>query len=227
MSVTGTKVTVHEAWANTMRDLAPVPKGGYNDAQRFKFRGIDQVMNALAGPMRTHGTFVIPEILDARYEASQDGRFTSARLTVRFTLYGPNGDSIAGSSQGEAKDTYDKATSKAMAMAFKYFLFYAGMIPLDASSIEDGERHSEPQPSPTPVRTQQHTVSTNFNPQDLANKAIEAFNKADDETLQQIYQSSTKAQLITSVQGMTGEMVVLKDLILGMHAELNRGREPA
>lgn len=139
---------VQVAWARTMEDLAPVGKDSVNTQQNFRFRGIDQVMNALAGPCRKHGTFVVPRILESAYATgtNQKGNtYIDCHLTVEYTVYGPAGDSFSGSAAGEARDFGDKATSKAMAMAFKYFLFQTGMIPLDASSIEDGDRHSPEQ----------------------------------------------------------------------------------
>ena len=140
------KPTVFEAWADVMRDMGAVGKDGWNDQQRFKFRGIDQLYGALAGPMRKHGVFLVPEILDKQHEqlpTGREGRPTlHVTLTIKFTIYGPDGDQFSGTMAGEAFDSYDKATSKAESMALKYFLFATAMIPLDESSVDDGDRHS-------------------------------------------------------------------------------------
>ena len=141
----GENPTVHEAWANVMRDMGAVGKDGWNDQQKFKFRGVDQLYGALAAPMRKHGVFLVPEVLDKHYDTFTSGNGKThmhAVVTIKYTIYGPAGDQFSGSTVGEALDLYDKATSKAMSMALKSFLFPAAMIPMDESSVDDGDRHT-------------------------------------------------------------------------------------
>ncbi|HEX2656722.1 MAG TPA: hypothetical protein VHU40_00560, partial [Polyangia bacterium] len=40
--------------AAVMRDAMPVGKNQRNEQQNYAFRGIDDVMSAMAGPMRAH-----------------------------------------------------------------------------------------------------------------------------------------------------------------------------
>lgn len=137
-------LTVHEAWAKVMQDMGAVGKDNWNEQQKFKFRGIDQLYGAMAGPMRKHGVFLVPEVVDKHYDTFTSGNGKTHMhcvLTMKYTVYGPGGDSFSGGSIGEALDLYDKATSKAMSMALKYWLFGAAMIPLDEASVEDGDRH--------------------------------------------------------------------------------------
>lgn len=48
-----TAPTIHQAIAGVMKDVGAVGKDRSNQQQGFKFRGIDDVMNALHAPMVT------------------------------------------------------------------------------------------------------------------------------------------------------------------------------
>ncbi|MFC8274912.1 ERF family protein [Streptomyces sp. NPDC057271] len=150
--------SVHMALANVMRDVVPVGKDQVNTSQRYKFRGIDDLMSAVAGPLRAHGVFILPEVVEKTAERyGPDGKMTTVRLTMRYRVYGPAGDCLEATVPGEASDFADKATNKAMSAAFKYLLLQVLMIPVDGRSIDDGDRdHPEPpavdEAPPAPVQ---------------------------------------------------------------------------
>ncbi|MDJ1131751.1 ERF family protein [Streptomyces iconiensis] len=124
-----------------MRGTTPVAKEKRNEQQRFMFRGIDDLMSAVAGPMREHGLFILPEVAEQTAERrGEGGKMTTVRLTMRYYLYGPAGDALLATVPGEASDHADKATNKAMSAAMKYLLLQVLMIPVDARSIDDGDR---------------------------------------------------------------------------------------
>jgi hypothetical protein len=52
-----------------------------------------------------------------------------ARVIVKYTFVGPEGDTLTGSAPGEAMDSGDKATAKAMSVAFRTFLLQALSLP--------------------------------------------------------------------------------------------------
>lgn len=134
---------VFAAIADVMRDITPVSKSQVNQAQKYKFRGIDDLMSAMAGPMRAHGLFILPEMVGRT--AARDGKMTSVVLTMRYHIYGPAGDCLIATVPGEASDFADKATNKAQSAALKYLLLQVFMIPVDGKSIDDGDRdHPEP-----------------------------------------------------------------------------------
>lgn len=137
--------SIYRAIAQVMRDTTPVGKDQVNEHQRYRFRGIDDLMSAVAGPMRAHGVFIVPEVIDRTTE--QRGKMLNVTLTMRYRIFGPSGDYIEAVVPGEASDTADKATNKAMSAAFKYLLLQVLMIPVDARSIDDGDRdHPENEP---------------------------------------------------------------------------------
>lgn len=127
-----------------MRDAMPVGKNQQNTQQNYKFRGIDDVMSAMAGPMRKHGLFILPSIV--KHEQQRDGKMTRTVITMRYRIYGPAGDCLTADVPGEAFDFADKSTNKAQSAALKYLLFTLFMLPVDGRSIDDGDRHH---PEPT------------------------------------------------------------------------------
>jgi hypothetical protein len=133
--------------ALVMNDVRDVGKNGFNDHQRYKFRGVDDFIGALAQPLRDHGVFMMTEILD--FQVSVRGKMNATHMRVAFHFYGPAGDKVTATTLGEASDTADKASNKAMSAALKYALMQTFMIPVDAGSLDDGDRdHPVGQSSP-------------------------------------------------------------------------------
>jgi hypothetical protein len=142
---------VFVALADVMRDVVPVGKDQVNTSQRYKFRGIDDLMSAVAGPLRAHGVFILPEVVEKTAERHGE-KMTTVRITMRFRIYGPAGDCLVATVPGEAADFADKATNKAMSAALKYLLLQVLMIPVDGRSIDDGDRdHPVPVSAPEPA----------------------------------------------------------------------------
>lgn len=126
--------TVHEAIVAVMRDVHAVGKNEVNAAQKFKFRGVDAVVNALAPAMRSHGLFIVPDGATVSYETKQSangGQLQICRATVEYTLHHTSGTEIKGSVFAEAFDSGDKATAKTMSVAFRTFLLQTFALPTD------------------------------------------------------------------------------------------------
>jgi hypothetical protein len=136
---------VFAAIAAVMRDVMPVAKDKENQQQRYKFRGVDDAMSAMAGPMRAHGLFILPSIADHHAERRGE-KMTHVNITMRYHVYGPAGDCLTAEVPGEASDFADKATNKAQSAALKYLLFTLFMIPVDGRSIDDGDRDHPVEP---------------------------------------------------------------------------------
>lgn len=123
--------TVHQRMVAILSDLPAIGKDQKNVQQNFMFRGHDDVLNALNPLLAKHGVFVVPTVLERttseRTTASGKAMF-EVSLLVQYTFYGLAGDSVTASSWGEGTDMGDKATSKAMTMAFKSVLNQAFAI---------------------------------------------------------------------------------------------------
>ncbi|MBF1307910.1 MAG: ERF family protein [Porphyromonadaceae bacterium] len=117
-----------------MAEVQAVRKDSKNQAQRFNFRGIDAVMNAVGPALRKHGVVILPEDVEVHRSngTTANGKQTAeVVLKVTYRAYGPNGDSIPGKVAAEAMDFGDKAIAKAMSVAYRTFLLQALTIPTD------------------------------------------------------------------------------------------------
>lgn len=119
-----------------MRDAQALGKGDRNAQQGFNFRGVDAVMNLIGPLLRKHGAFITPELVEHRYETSEQLNkrgetqyVTRSVVTVAYHWHGPDGSTISGTVAGEAFDYGDKATSKAMSVAFRTYLLQTLTLP--------------------------------------------------------------------------------------------------
>lgn len=125
---------IFDALAAVMVDVQAVAKNDRNTHQNFMFRGIDAVVNAVGPALRTHGVVVVPDVQDVHHEAvqtSQGKPSTACRVTVAYHFYAPDGSSVTATVAGEAWDSGDKATPKAMSVAFRTALLQALTLPTD------------------------------------------------------------------------------------------------
>lgn len=156
-------VTAAESIAGVMALVSGVSKKGRNEQQKFNFRGIDAVVNAVGPALREVGGVVVPRLVEKLYERGVTKSGTSTIevfLTVEFAWYGTDGgEPICGTVAAEAMDMSDKSTAKAMSVAFRTFLLQTLMLPTDekdpdADFIERGNaqtRPGKPMPAKLPV----------------------------------------------------------------------------
>jgi hypothetical protein len=113
--------------------VGAVGKGERNAQQGFNFRGIDAVINAVAPVLIDHGVTIVPNVRDYQYGEVEVGKSRTkqghARVIVEYTFIGPEGDTITCSAPGEAMDSGDKATAKAMSVAYRTALLQALSLP--------------------------------------------------------------------------------------------------
>ena len=150
------KQMIFEAISQTMKDVGIVKKGDYNTFDKYKFRGIDAVMNALNPAMTKNGIFVIPEVLEHNQEERQSRKgdlmiYTTCK--VRYTFYAADGSNVQAVVVGEAMDRSDKSTNKAMSAAFKYACFQTFCIPTE-EMIDSEVETPEPAPRQAPKTAQ-------------------------------------------------------------------------
>jgi hypothetical protein len=132
------QASVYELMSRVMRDVRNVGKDGRNESQNYNFRGVDDAIGALAQPLRDHGVFMTPEVLDFKTEVR--GRQNAVMMRVAFHFHGPAGDHVTAITLGEGSDFADKAANKAMSAALKYALIHTFMIPVDSKSLDEGDR---------------------------------------------------------------------------------------
>lgn len=125
---------IYSSIISTMKSVGAVAKGEFNTYDKYKFRGIDAVMNALGPAMRQNGIFCTPHVLSHIQEARDSRKGEKLMYTivhVEYTFYADDGSSVKADVYGEAMDRSDKSTNKAMSAAFKYALFQTFCIPTE------------------------------------------------------------------------------------------------
>ena len=155
-----------------MRKIGAIGKDSKNAQQGYKFRGIDAVYNALNPVMSELGLFICPEILDHRREERISEKEYNGQksqtvlkysiLTIKYTLYAPDGSNVSCVVVGEGMDSGDKASNKAMSVALKYACFQLFMIPTEEMVDPDAETHevtSRAQTPATPRAAQQEKIA--------------------------------------------------------------------
>jgi hypothetical protein len=147
--------TIVQALSAVMADIGVVGKNGRNSRDNYAFRGIEDVVNAASPVFQKHGVVVVPELRDLVSSTVEVGKNRTlmghVRVTVAFTFYGPDGDSVTAVTPGEAMDSGDKATSKAMSVAFRTALSQTLCLPTgEKDPDEDSYVRSDARPVPQP-----------------------------------------------------------------------------
>jgi hypothetical protein len=135
---------VYAAIAAITKDLARtgIAKNRNNtQGQGFKFRGIDDVYNALAPLLAEHGLCIIPRMTSREQieRSSKSGGalfFTTVHAEFDFVSV-EDGSKHTACTIGEAQDSGDKSTNKAMSAAYKYVCFMTFCIPLEGTPDAD------------------------------------------------------------------------------------------
>lgn len=118
-----------------MEYVGAVHKSERNTHQSFNFRGIDNVVNAVSPALRKHGVVVVPCVNSSEAETLEIGqnrtRMGYVRVNVTYTFYALDGSNIATTVVAESMDSGDKATAKAMSVAFRTALLQTLCLPTD------------------------------------------------------------------------------------------------
>jgi hypothetical protein len=124
----------------------------------YNFRGIDDVYNALAPLLATHNLCVLPRMLtrncDERLSKS-GGSLFYVTIEAEFDFVSSeDGSKHTVKTYGEAMDSGDKATSKAMSAAYKYAAFMAFAIPTEGDNDPDAQSYEVLPEGKLPLREQ-------------------------------------------------------------------------
>lgn len=138
---------VYQAINAVQKDLASVgiTKDRRNQAQGYSFRGIDDCYNAIAPLLAKHGLCILPRVLsrDVREVTNAKGTllfYTSVTVEYEFVA-AEDGSKHTISMFGEAMDSGDKATNKALSAAYKYAVMQAFSIPTEGDNDTENTTH--------------------------------------------------------------------------------------
>lgn len=145
-------MNIYSAISNIMAEIGPIAKEKTNTQQGFKYRGVDDVMNALQQYLIKNKVFIVPETLEHMREdrlSSKGNALIYSICKIKYTFYAEDGSNVIAVVVGEGMDSGDKATNKAMAVAFKYACFQVFCIPTEEMKDPDSETHElKPQNAP-------------------------------------------------------------------------------
>lgn len=127
----------------------------------YKFRGIDDVYNAVSPLLAKHGLCILPRMLTRTCEervSKSGGALFYVTVQAEFDFVSAeDGSKHTVATFGEAMDSGDKATNKAMSAAYKYAAFQAFAIPTEADN--DADSHT-PEPVARATADQLTAAST-------------------------------------------------------------------
>lgn len=136
-----------ESMLKVMRDVGAIKKEKTNTSYGsggFKYRGIDDVYNALNQVMAEHGVITTCEKVEmnrSERTSSKGALLTLTMIEVNYIFTASDGSSIKSWSVGEAMDSGDKGCNKCMSIAHKYALLQCFMIPTEDLIDPDAESH--------------------------------------------------------------------------------------
>jgi len=138
--------SIHEAMVSIMAAVDPIAKSKTNQGQGYKFRGIDDVYQALQTVMSNHGVFTVSEVKGTpdytEFPLGKNGTLSfRTRAVFRFTFWHTTGTSVSTEVIGEGMDSGDKASNKSMSVAHKYALLQAFLIPTDDPKDPENDDH--------------------------------------------------------------------------------------
>ena len=138
---------IYAAIAGVIADCGIVGKDKVNKQQGFKYRSVDDVFNALHPALAKNKVVIIPTVVERQCEEVGKTKNGTAILKVickvKYDICAEDGSRVTSIIYGEGMDMGDKATNKAMAIAYKYLCFQVFCIPTEEMSDPDGESLEE------------------------------------------------------------------------------------
>lgn len=136
---------IYSAIATAMGEIAKegISKSRENKLQSYKFRGIDDVYNALSPILAKSKIVILPRVLSrdcVERSSSKGGAIFYTVLDVEFDFVcAEDGSKHTVRTAGEAMDSSDKSTNKAMSAAFKYACMQVFCIPTEGDNDSEND----------------------------------------------------------------------------------------
>lgn len=140
---------VYAAIAQVLAGLASVGigKNRSNEAQHYKFRGIDDVYNAIARELAKAQLVILPRCISREQVERQTSKgtalfYTTVMVEYDFISAEDGSKHTVGPFPGEAMDSADKSTNKAMSASYKYMAIETFAIPVNGDGGDaDSQGH--------------------------------------------------------------------------------------
>jgi hypothetical protein len=176
---------IYKKMSDVMKDVGAIGKDQKNTQQGFKFRGIDQFVNALYPALTKHGVFMSPratsfthELKDVVRGSGKSGVDKHVSIMMEYDFYAEDGSKVTiGPVPAEGLDSGDKATNKALSAALKYALIQTFSIPTEDMAEADFES-PEIGTTKTVTATSNTTTGTTVNVQPSPTPVVEPLKKS-------------------------------------------------
>ena len=139
---------IYKKMSDVMKEIGSIGKDQKNTAQGFKFRGIDQFVNALYPALTKNSVFMTPRCVSETHELNKvvrgngkEGVDKHVSLLMEYDFYAEDGSKVTvGPIPAEGLDSGDKATNKALSAALKYALIQTFSVPTE--DMEEADKES-------------------------------------------------------------------------------------
>ena len=187
------------AWPKVCADVGAIKKGQRNQQQRYNFRGIDDVMAALHGPMVKHGVSMSSKVKDYSVTSSertsksgQPQMVVHAVILMQYRVTAEDNSYLTFEAVGESIDYQDKASNQAMSQAFKMAMLQGLVAPTDDIDPDARSPHMEAEVQEAEV------VEPNWEAV-AKRRALEMVGGEDREAAKQLYTEAVTAAKVKAV----------------------------
>lgn len=156
---------IYEAMSEIISEIGFISKDKKcTQGASFAYRGIDDVYNVLNPLLAKNKVFILPSVFE-RIATERTTKAGSAAemviVTMDYTFCHADGSSVTCRTMGQAMDSGDKATNKAMSAAMKYAILQTFCIPTEDMKTDDPDyTHEECAPRKQHSQQQANTPKT-------------------------------------------------------------------
>lgn len=169
---------IYQALNAIMQEIEAIGKNKKNASQGYSFRGIDDMYNALQPLFKNHQVFITSNVLESKREERHTAKGGVLIYTIakcQFKFFTTDGSFVESVLEGEAMDSGDKSTNKAMSTALKYALMQMFLIPTEEKLDTEYDTHEI-----TPKQKPASKKETAPEPSEIDILARKSYDTADD-----------------------------------------------
>ena len=229
---------IYKAIAEIMGEIGAIGKDRKNQQQGFMYRGVEDVMNTLQPLFKKYGVFIVPEVMEHNREERQTksgGNLIYSIMKIRHHFTAEDGSEVVSTTIGEGMDSADKASNKAMSIAFKYACFQVFCIPTEEMQDPDADTPPNSNVKDTPPNSNVKPIKQPENKPENAEKSNEtqkSFEPLTKTEMVQVWGERSVEEMIAYFEKQFGETMsnwdeYLTDLARSKLAERKKKREEA
>lgn len=165
---------IYKALSDIQGRIGAIGKNKKSPGVTYAYRGVDDVMNELHPILAEVGVTIVPDVVEQHREnrtTLKGNPIIYSIMKVKFHFFAVDGSEVVATVIGEGMDTSDKASNKAMAVAYKYACFQVFCIPTEemAKADPDGYMTDATLPTKDQLKTYIANCDTLADLKDLAN----------------------------------------------------------